>query len=486
MAKKFTREIETFIKDFVKDLRDDNVAIFAGAGMSKACGFVDWKQLLTDIADELNLKIDREHDLISLAQYHVNYKGSNQKLHETILNQFSEEIEGGENHRILARLPISTFWTTNYDNLIEKSLRDEGKKVDVKKNVGNLNQNLSGGHAVVFKMHGDAEDAVNAILTKEQYEIYYSTHLPFITALKGDLIQKTFLFIGFSFEDPNLDYILSRVRFEQKENLRSHYCTLKKVNRKDFGSSPEDEAEFEYKRRKQELQIQELKRYHIHALLIDEYEDITEILIQIETAYKAGTIFISGSAEEYGEMGKNNAQGFIHKLSKLLIENKYRIVNGFGWGVGSAVINGALDAIYDKSGKYSDNQLILRPFPQFETGNKTKEELWREYREKMITLSGIAIFVFGNKIDEESNELINAKGVRQEFEIAKSQGCSLIPIGITGYMAYELWKEVNTKFENYYPNNKNLKDEFEQLGDSKKSLDEIVTVLNKIIKALKK
>jgi hypothetical protein len=36
------------------------------------------------------------------------------------------------NHRILARLPIGTYWTTNYDKLIEKAL-EEGKKVpDVK------------------------------------------------------------------------------------------------------------------------------------------------------------------------------------------------------------------------------------------------------------------------------------------------------------------------------------------------------------------
>ncbi len=486
MAKKFTKEIETFIKDFVKDLRDDNVAIFAGAGMSKSCGYVDWKQLLVEIADELNLKISREHDLISLAQYHVNYKGSKQKLHETILNQFSEEIESGENHKIFARLPISTFWTTNYDSLIEKSLREEGKKVDVKKNCSNLNQNLSGSHATVFKMHGDSEDAANAILTKEQYEIYYSTHLPFITALKGDLVQKTFLFIGFSFEDPNLDYILSRVRHEQKDNLRSHYCTMRKINRADYEDGSEGGAEYEYIKRKQELQLQELKRYHIHALLIDDYTDITEILHQIENSYKAGTIFISGSAEEYGTITKDEAQGFIHKLSKSIIQSKYRIINGFGWGVGSAVINGALEAIYDKSSKYSESQLILRPFPQFETGRKTKQELWQEYREKMISLSGIALFVFGNKFTEGTKDIEIAGGVRKEFEIAKANGCHIIPIGMTGYMAEELWEELMINFQTYYPDNGNLKDEFQKLGDSNLSFDKIIEIVNKILKTLKK
>ena len=31
---KFNKDIEAFIKDFVKDLRENNAAVFAGAGMS--------------------------------------------------------------------------------------------------------------------------------------------------------------------------------------------------------------------------------------------------------------------------------------------------------------------------------------------------------------------------------------------------------------------------------------------------------------------
>ncbi|BDP76414.1 hypothetical protein EfmAA242_06420 [Enterococcus faecium] len=37
------------------------------------------------------------------------------------MDNFGEELEISENHRILASLPIETYWTTNYDHLIEKS-----------------------------------------------------------------------------------------------------------------------------------------------------------------------------------------------------------------------------------------------------------------------------------------------------------------------------------------------------------------------------
>ena len=50
--------IEGFIKDFVQDLHNDSAAIFAGAGLSKGSGFVDWPELLRDIATELGLNVD--------------------------------------------------------------------------------------------------------------------------------------------------------------------------------------------------------------------------------------------------------------------------------------------------------------------------------------------------------------------------------------------------------------------------------------------
>lgn len=121
------KEIEAFINDFVNDLAANNAAIFAGAGMSKAAGFVDWPELLADIAKELGLEIDKETDLISLAQYHVNEKDSRAKLSKKIVEEFVEDTELTENHHIIARLPVSTYWTTNYDRLIENALREAKK-----------------------------------------------------------------------------------------------------------------------------------------------------------------------------------------------------------------------------------------------------------------------------------------------------------------------------------------------------------------------
>ena len=65
-----TPQLDSFYKHFVKAMREGNAAVFVGAGMSRSCGYVDWKGLLKDVASELGLDIDQETDLIALAQFH--------------------------------------------------------------------------------------------------------------------------------------------------------------------------------------------------------------------------------------------------------------------------------------------------------------------------------------------------------------------------------------------------------------------------------
>ena len=342
---KFENGIEVFINDYGKDLNEGTASVFAGAGLSIPAGFVNWSDLMTEIAQDLGLDIQQEKDLVSLAQFHVNENRTRSKLNRKILEEFTEATTETENHRIIARLPVSSVWTTNYDELIEKTFIKENKVVDVKYRNDQLLTTKPKRDIVIYKMHGDVNHPNDAILTKEQYEQYHQIHEPFINALTGELTTKTFLFIGFSFTDPNLDYVLSRLNFRFRESQRQHYCFVKKNVLGDNQNT--DQATFDYNVRRQTLAINDLKRYGIKSLVVEKYSDITEILKEIEFRYKKKTVFISGSAEIYEPFERNEAIGFIHNLSKTLIQNDFRIVNGFGWGVGSSYIqNYIIDNIY--------------------------------------------------------------------------------------------------------------------------------------------
>lgn len=471
------REISLFIDKYVKEIKDNSVAMFIGAGFSKSVGYVDWKNLLRNVADDLGLDVDREYDLVSLAQYCFNKNGNRSIINDVIFDEFTKEKGIDENHRIISRLPIFTYWTTNYDSLIEDALKEEKRVVDVKYSNNQLSLTQPHRDAIVYKMHGDKSNPAEAILIKDDYEKYYRDHAQFITALSGDLISKTFLFVGFSFSDPNIDYVLSRVRIDYKDqNNRQHYAIMRKVKEGDYT----DQAEYEYAKRKHDFFIEDLKRYNIRALLIDEYGEITEILNEIDKRLNHNNVFISGSAQKYGKYNEKEALEFIQLFSKVLIMHDFNIISGFGLGVGSAVIIGALQEIYMNKKSINENRLLLRPFPQGIEDDNTRQALWKKYREDMISRSGVSVFLFGNKLVNGEIELAN--GMESEFEIAYKNHCLIVPVGCTGYMAQKIWKKVNGNLPAFYTNVDDiLISAFEKLNcksDDLELIENIISFIN--------
>lgn len=470
----------SFLSEIQKELVEENVAIFAGAGMSAGAGYVNWAELLRPIAVELGLDVEKEHDLVALAQYHCNSNGGNRsQLNKRLVEEFSRNAVLTKNHKILSRLPITTFWTTNYDKLIESALSAAGKIPDVKYTRSQLANTKPKRDAIVYKMHGDVEHPSDAVLTKDDYEKYHIKMDQFLSALKGDLISKTFIFIGFSFTDPNLDYILSRVRVAFEANQRRHYCFIKAASK-----SPGDtDADFEYRVKKQQYFIEDLRRFNVKSIIINDYNEITDLLTIIEMQFKKKTIFISGAAHDYGKWDEKSALNFTHKLSSMLISQGYRIVSGFGLGVGSAVIAGALEKIYMEPNSNVSDQLILRPFPQASQGKIPLPELWQMYREDMISHAGIAIFVFGNKKSND-DKLVESDGMLKEYEIAKKNGLLVIPIGMTGFVAKRLWDiELEILLSDSNVSEK-IKETYSELGGDGKSLNDAIETLQKLLELM--
>ncbi len=464
-------------------LNTDELAVFAGAGLSVEAGYCDWKTLLQHPAKELKLDINKEeHDLISLAQFYCNRNKRN-AINELLSNAFPANKKPTENHKILSELPITTYWTTNYDSLIEDALKENNKNVSVRKIDKDLQLSYKNYDAVVYKMHGDIQTLSEVVITRDDYEEYgVNSRKLFRDVLEGALLTKTFLFLGFSFSDPNFSFALSKMRVLLGEHNRSHYYMLKRVSepdRRNFESDQEYDIakkEYEYNLIKQDLQIEDLGRYGIKICLINSYEEITEILKDILNRYKRKTVFISGSAEEYENLGKETAIEFIRKLSFELVKNGYRVVNGYGLGVGTYIINGITEYCYDNRKIKIENSLKLMPFPLTAISSNKLRDTWEKYREEMISQCGIAIYMFGNKKKDE--EIVKADGVKKEYDIAKSNQLVNIPLAFTGYITEDLYYENSNEIKNI------LKDkEIEYITkfyDINTNVDGIIKIVNRL------
>ena len=463
---------EEFIRKYTNAIREGNAAVFAGAGLSRASGYVDWKGLLRPLVADIDLDVDKETDLLSVAQFYRNKKGSNTSISQAIMDAFSKNVGTNENIQILARLPIFTYWTTNYDELLETGIREANRNPDVKAESDQLSVMKHDRDAIVYKMHGDVNRPANAVLTKTDYELYENRRPLFRTALKGDLISKVFLFVGFSFKDPNLDYILSQIHSLLDENTPEHFCFFRKVQESDYDG---DAEAYGYDKAKQEMQVDNLKYYGIQTVFIDSYDEITEILRELESVSKMKKVFISGSSAGYqAPWNKALAEELSEKLASALVREDCRITSGFGSGIGSSVINGALKVIYSEKFRHVDEHLSLRPFPQNIADPEKRSMIWKKYREDMLSETGVSIFMFGSKID--AGEVVEASGCIQEYEIAKEKGNLIIPIGSTGFAAKTIYYEVKMHIDEY----PYLIDYIDQLG-TEVNTDKIVKLIVEII-----
>jgi hypothetical protein len=212
----------------------------------------------------------------------------------------------------------------------------------------------------------------------------------------------------------------------------------------------ESEADFDYASRRQQFVVNDLMRFNINTVFVDEYRDVTEILRVMENRYRRRSVFVSGSAVDYGRWGREATEAFLIKLAGLLIEHDYKINSGFGLGVGGAIVNGAVQAIYSTPRRSVQEQLLLRPFPLGIKDVKERQSTFERFRRELIAQAGIALFIMGNKMDD--GFVVKSDGVRAEFEIAKSYGLYLLPIGASGSMAEELWKEVIGSLNTFFPN----------------------------------
>lgn len=454
------------IREIEKAIKSDELGAFIGAGLSIPAGFCSWKELLREPAEEIGLDVEKENDLVNLAQYYSNSKNRT-SIDDLIKEKFSKLAKPTENYKLLSQLPISTFWTTNYDKLIEKALENNMKKPYVKTKDEHLRGTNHNFDAIVYKLHGDVETPEDAVITRSDYEEFgYNKRKLFREVLEGDLLTKTFLFLGFSFEDPNFNYVIGRLRvLLDDKNTRKHYCIMKRVQ--------ETAENSEYEKAKQELQIEDLNRYGIFTYLVNDYNEITEILSTLVDRYRRKTIFISGSADNYNNYSKEEAQNFIHKLSFKLSENDFHIVNGYGKGVGEFVLNGVADYCLTHDSKIND-LLTLMPFPQNSSSGVDLDRLYKENRRQMIENCGIAIFLFGNKgIDNV------ATGVFDEFKLSKEYGLACLPIANTGGESKKIYDEMFREKE------KIDKDIVIAIEQANEQCDNMETFVNNILKAIK-
>jgi hypothetical protein len=171
----------------------------------EACEY-DCKGLLREAAGDIGLNVDREPDLISLAEYYLNSKDRT-KIDNAISKCFKGIYTPTDNHRLLTSMPITSYWTTNYDRLLECAFENMGLSYSVLTDDDSLKKHSDGKDVILRKLHGDVDSPSDCVITKRDYEEFAYRHEILLSQLKGEMYAKSFLFLGYSFSDTDINHI---------------------------------------------------------------------------------------------------------------------------------------------------------------------------------------------------------------------------------------------------------------------------------------
>ncbi len=210
-------------QELVKQIAKGNSVLFVGAGLSKGAGLPGWNDLLAPLA--ANIGVPANTDPLKIAQYYEVKRGRQALIDHIIEQMDTTGKRPTENHRLLARLPIQTWVTTNYDNVLEKTLDEAGKSF--RKVVRDHELPYTGADTVTLvKLHGDREQPDTIVITLQDYYTYFRRFPRVKDELTALLIKKTFLFIGYSVSDPDFNQLQAEIAFDLEKHQRRAYAIL--------------------------------------------------------------------------------------------------------------------------------------------------------------------------------------------------------------------------------------------------------------------
>lgn len=437
---------ETLINEYSNNLKNGCASLFIGSGLSRKANYSGWKGILSDCAKEIGLDVEKEKDLITLAQYYIRVK-QRTKITETIKDFFADSKGEVQNvHTIIASLPLSDIWTTNYDTLIERAYENEGITTTVVTDDVSYRNIDRTAKIKIHKIHGTVKNAAECIIARQDYDLFPQTHDIVLSELKGEMCSNSFLFLGYSFSDTDIQHILTKIRLEyESKHPQRHFCIVEKIKH----NNKESDDDYKYRTTLQEHYVSDMQSYGINVLLVDSYDEIEGILTDIRNKVNEKNILVSGS---YDKRNKNssNISKITTALMSALVKKEYKIFTGYGKNLGAHITDGVYSALTKSRKKIIDfdNAIKIFPFPYSQKKTTERDALYKEIRNRMVSLTKIQIIIAG-EINAKKNQ-----GIYDEYMLSKESNHTIIPIASTGGVALQIWDELNQN--ELYKNNEDF------------------------------
>jgi hypothetical protein len=205
--------------------REGRVLPFVGAGVSMSVKWqvgtedrrgLSWSELVDEAirqlgSEEPDLLRFRGTDLQILEYFRIKKNGFAPLTNWLFANMkpTDDDLRNSPIHKALGKLAkCNLFYTTNFDDFLERALRLNGRTVHV--TASEADMSFDDGTEVI-KFHGDLNSPSEMVLSESHYEKRMRLESAMDLKLRSDVLGRAILFVGYSFRDPNVAYLFRTV-----------------------------------------------------------------------------------------------------------------------------------------------------------------------------------------------------------------------------------------------------------------------------------
>ncbi len=206
------REIEE-LKNLIKN---KNIILFVGAGVSATLKLPSWNELMEVIAEELDYDSDifsTYGDNLLLAEYYALKRGGIggiRSLFDKKWSNYTEKIKESKIFEAIVKLSFPIIYTTNYDQCIEDAHKIYGVEFSKIISIDNF-VDIDVKKRQIVKYHGDTTSDSSIVLTESSYFERLDFESPLDIKLRSDTLGKSILFIGYGLNDINVRYLIYKL-----------------------------------------------------------------------------------------------------------------------------------------------------------------------------------------------------------------------------------------------------------------------------------
>ena len=234
-------------KGLADSARIGNLVLFFGAGISVGAGLPGWRDLLQQLAHELEWD---EEDIARLGDLDFRDQATVLKsLPGTDIGERVADLLKNPQqryslaHGLLASIRAMQAITTNYDDLYEAACKaadidDKTQQLDVLPY-----ESVSDGGRWLLKLHGTLEHHDSITLTREDYQSLARNHGALLGLVQGMLLTKHMLFVGYSLTDEDFHEVMAEVRLARAKTKAGKELGTQE----DKAKAEENEAQIEDK-----------------------------------------------------------------------------------------------------------------------------------------------------------------------------------------------------------------------------------------------